>query len=342
MVSLVKLLGLSFGRKMQSTEILVKEALMGAEELGAEVGMIRAHDLNIKPCTGCVACMQSLFRGGPGRCAIKDDITFLDEQFMQCDGLILGSPVYVVAPTGLFKTVADRLGGPSHDVGFRMEAKKIWEASGKQGQPPDERSFKPRVGAFISVGGASTPSWLSFGLPLMHLLTFPLSVSIVDQMQITSQSQFGHIAMNDTALERARKMGRRVVETLHQPASNWKWLGDEPGVCPVCHSNLLMLAKRNPVECPVCGIAGELRIDGGEISVTFSEEEQKRSRLGIHAKLEHWIELQDNFKLIEARMRAEGQTLPAGLGRYDSPSLRAKLEKFEGYREIKTGTPSST
>jgi multimeric flavodoxin WrbA len=61
----MKLLGLSCGRKMQNTEVLVKEAMRAAEELGADVGMIRLLDLNIKPCTGCVNCVRSLMQGGP-------------------------------------------------------------------------------------------------------------------------------------------------------------------------------------------------------------------------------------------------------------------------------------
>ena len=44
----MKLLGLSFGRKMENTEILVKEAMMGAEEAGSDVGFIRVLDLDIK------------------------------------------------------------------------------------------------------------------------------------------------------------------------------------------------------------------------------------------------------------------------------------------------------
>lgn len=37
----MKILGLTCGRKMSNSEILVKEALMGAEELGAEVELVR-------------------------------------------------------------------------------------------------------------------------------------------------------------------------------------------------------------------------------------------------------------------------------------------------------------
>ena len=57
----MKILGISVGRKMSNTEILVKEALMGAEEMDAEVEFVRLHDLNLKPCTGCNACVIDLF-----------------------------------------------------------------------------------------------------------------------------------------------------------------------------------------------------------------------------------------------------------------------------------------
>ncbi len=318
----MKILGLSFGTKMGSTEILVKEALMGAEELGAEVGFTSVPGLDIRSCKGCLACTESLFRGGPGRCSIKDDLRILDEQFMECDGLILGCPVYSSAPSGLFKTVADRLGGPSHDVGFRMEARKIWEATGQKGQPPDARSFKPRVGGFISQGGSLKRHYLSLGLSLMHLMTFPLKVDIVDQMQVHSLIQFGHAVLNEAALERARTLGRRVGEALHQPVSDRRWMGDETGICPVCHSDLLRITKGNTVDCPICGISGEIKADGSTISVTFSEEEQQRSKLRIPRSREHWIEVAEDLKIAEARMRTEG------------PNMPAKLEKYRGYGEI--------
>jgi hypothetical protein len=56
----MKVLGLTCGRKLSNTEIVVKEALMGAEEMGAEVEIVRLMDLHIKPCTGCNACVLEL------------------------------------------------------------------------------------------------------------------------------------------------------------------------------------------------------------------------------------------------------------------------------------------
>lgn len=311
----MKLLGLSCGRKMDNTEVLVKEALMAAEELGTDVGFIRLLDLNIKPCKGCTACVQSLFEGGEGKCVIEDDLPFLDEQIMECDGLILGSPVYTMTPTGLLKTICDRF-GPSHDVSFRMEAKKISAAKGK-GKGPDERSFKDRVGAFISVGGGS--HWVSMSLPLMNLFTFPLHITVVDQMQLVAV-WYGNVVLNEgaEAIERARRLGCNVAGAMGKPISEVKWMGDEPGTCPVCHSNLLTVTKKNPVECPICGISGQIKVDGDEITVTFSEEEQKRSRLTLAGLLEHWFELRGNFKKAEQKMQREGKELSKKLEKYKS------------------------
>jgi len=314
----MKLLGLSCGRKMQNTEILVKEAMMVAEELGVDIGMIRLLDLDIKPCTGCVSCVRSLMQGGPGKCVIKDDLHLVEEELMESDGLILGSPVFVLTPHGLLKVMSDRF-GPSHDYAFRMEAQKIRETKGK-GNGPDKRFRKDRVSGFISVGGAVTPHWLSLGLPLMNLFTFPSHIQVVDQMQVLGVSRWGHVVLNDEAMARARKLGHNVAQAMGKSEKEVRWMGDEPGTCPVCHSNLLTVPKKNPVECAICGIRGEIKVEGDDISVTFSEEEQKRARLTVAGKLEHYVEIRDNFKIAAARK--------------DLDQIPARLKKYEGYREI--------
>jgi multimeric flavodoxin WrbA len=315
----MKILGLACGRKMDHTEILVKEALMAAEEMGAEVGFIRLADLNIGPCQGCASCLMSLFNGGAGNCVIEDDMPFLDEQIMECDGLILGSPVYTMTPSGALKMLCERF-GPSHDVAFRLEAKKISDAS-SEGNGPDERSFKNRAGALVSVGGGV--DWVAMALPLMNLFTFPLYIKVVDQMQLVG-TWYSGVAMDesDPVITRARRLGRNVVETLGLPFDEWQWRGDEPGTCPSCHSNLLKVTGQNPVECPVCGIRGQISVDGDKITVTFSEAEQKRSRLTLEGLREHWFELQGNQQRAEQKRQGK------------EAQLADILEKYRGYREI--------
>jgi hypothetical protein len=146
---------------------------------------------------------------------------------------------------------------------------------------------------------------------------------VVDQMQVLSVVRYANIVQNEAAVKRAGKLGHNVAEAMLNPENKVKWMGDEQGTCPVCHSNLLTVGKKNPVECPICGIRGEIRVDkDGGIRVIFPEEEQKRSRLAMDGKLEHFYELRESFKILEQRMQREGKELP-GL-----------LEKYKGYREI--------
>ena len=91
----------------------------------------------------------------------------------------------------------------------------------------------------------------------------------------------------------------------------------EEGTWPVCHSNLLTVTAKNPVECPICGIAGILKVEGDKISVHFGEEEKKRSRLYMAGKVEHWAELRTNMGMFMQRPDA-----------YDIPK---KVEKYESY-----------
>jgi hypothetical protein len=247
---------------------------------------------------------------------LKDDLPFLDEQLMECDALILASPVFVLGPHGLIKVLNDRL-GPSHDVGFRMEAKRIRDAQSiTAGEGPDERSFKKRVGAFIAVAGSATPVAAPFALPLMNLFTWPLRITAVDQMQVLGAGRLGDAALMPDALARAGRLGKNVVMAMKVPPHEVPWLGDEPGTCPSCHSNLLIVKDRNPVSCPICGIKGELRVEDGKISVVFSEEQLNRSRL-VAVDRVHWTKIEENIR--------KGP---------DKSRMSQNRKKYEGYGEI--------
>ena len=171
----MKVLGISCGRRMSNTEIMVKEALMGAEEAGAEVQFLRLQDYHIKPCTGCNSCVEDLMdRGGGGHCVLKnDDFPFIDDKIMDSDGLILGSPIYEKSPTGLFKTLEDRM-GPSHDQGFRIIARKdserlrLWSRTARSWTDTLPRIRKPSStchmhGSPRVIGGCSRGSNCSRG-----------------------------------------------------------------------------------------------------------------------------------------------------------------------------------
>jgi len=309
----MKVLGLTCGRKMSNTEILVKEALMGAEEMGAEVEIVRLMDLDIKPCTGCNSCVIDLFeKAGSGACVIKnDDFAFIDEKILDADGLVLGSPVYEKTPQGLLKVLNDRM-GPSHDLAFRIIAKKIREEKGiTKGKGPDERSFKPRVVSLFAIGGSD---WTTLALPLMQLFVQPMNMTVIDQHLFNWTALPAVVALKPHMLERARKSGRHMVETLKKPIEEAQYIGD-PGRCPVCHSNVLELGKTTePVLCAVCGVKGKLVTKGDDYVLEVTEEQKALSHILLSGKFHHGDDLRDVSLKPDPRM-AE---IPALIEKYKS------------------------
>ena len=99
----MKVLGIiCSSRKGGNTEILVKEALDGAKETGANVELLKISEMKITPCDGCTTCHQS------GECRIKDDMQKVYKKILAADGIILGSPVYFWTISGQAKTLMDR------------------------------------------------------------------------------------------------------------------------------------------------------------------------------------------------------------------------------------------
>lgn len=318
----MKILGLSFGRKMENTEIIIKHALMAAKEQGADVGFIRMEDLDIRNCTGCIACVHGLARGGNGFCVIKDDLRFVEEQIFEADAVIYGAPVYVLTPSGLFKTVCDRY-GPAHDIVFKIEENKKRIAAGKSGKDLiDERVFKPRYAAMVTVGGAATENWLSLGMPMMNMFAMSQGLQVVDQMQVYSMSTYGSVLSHQEFMDRAKQMGEHVYNCVKEGKAEWK--GDGHSLCPVCHTDILQAPTgRNPVECPICGTFGTLRVEDGNIIVDYTEKELERSRMRYGGKLEHYVELMERPKELIDKIESQAD------------DVKRKKEAYKGCFEIK-------
>ena len=290
-----KVLGVSFGRKMSNCDIMVKHALMQCEKAGHEVAFIRADDLDISNCNGCISCVIGMITGrGRGYCVRHDDFDILDESIMQADALIIACPTYETSVTGRFKTICDRI-GPSHDATFRKAAYDEGKAAGKdEKQLPDIRTFKKRTAALISVGGAMTENWIALTLPMMFEMTFSIGIDVVDTVEYYGAMAHESVLGNPEMMERMTKVGENIIDSLaaETEEDRVKWRGDEEGVCPVCHTRLLQVSHdAKTVDCVVCGSHGTLSIVDGRIKVDFTEEEQNRSRLRWLGKVEHSTEI---------------------------------------------------
>jgi len=312
----MKILGLSCGRRMGNSEVLLRHALdAAAASSGAEIELIRLLDLSIQPCTGCIACLVDIVQGGAGHCVRhKDDFPFIEDKIYDCDALIVSAPIYIWSQPGYLKLLCDRV-GPSHDISFATCSREMNQGKTKF----DERIYKERVGAFIAVGGAPKTDWTSMALPTMYQLTIPMNIQIVDQMCVLRAGNAGQIYFLPDAFARAVTLGRNIAEALAQPAPARKWLGDEQGSCPVCHCDLMVVGKTTNVECAVCGIQGTMSLKGAQVEIAFSEEEQAKSRLKYEGKRKHFQEIQE----VTGEFFAVKNQLPELMKKYSSSPLKA-------------------
>ena len=290
-----KVLGISFGRKMSNCDVMVKQALMECEKEGCEVAFLRADDMNITNCNGCIACtVGMMIDKGRGYCVRHDDFDILDECVMQSDAVILACPTYETSVTGRFKTICDRI-GPSHDITFRKAAYEEGKAAGvPEEKLPDARAFKKRSAALISVGGAMTENWIALTLPMMYEFTFPMGIDVVDTVEYYGAMACENVVANAPMMERMKKVGQNIVASINAETEDERiaWRGDEEGCCPLCHTRMLLVSHdKKTVDCVVCGSHGTLNLVDGKIEVEYTPEELDRSRLRWGGKLEHSTEI---------------------------------------------------
>jgi len=295
----MKLLGLSDGRPMGNSEVLLKEAMIAAEEVvkGLEVEVIRLQYLTIKPCIGCWKCTNSKLK--EFHCVFEktDHMSYLVKKLSEADGLIFSFPSYAISAPSPFFAIRDRL-----VAGRRAMEKKI------------------RATGYIAVGGSE---WVNHCLPLVPIWLWG-HCKTIDQMFLPFTATLGQVALNKEAMARARKVGQNVGKAMMMPADQMKYVGDGMKIsdaeikylcqtmempedfirwvmededhCPICHSNMLQLRGRY-VRCAICDVKGNIEIVDGKIKVTYDEEELKKVRSGPYEAARHHHLVTHSIKL---------------------------------------------
>ncbi len=75
---------------------------------GIETQLVHVGSKAIRGCVACGACYST------GRCAIDDCVNEIAPLFEQCDGLVLGSPVYYASANATLTALLDRLFYSTH------------------------------------------------------------------------------------------------------------------------------------------------------------------------------------------------------------------------------------
>ena len=85
------------------TYTALSEVAGALHKRGVETEMFQIGKEPISGCLACRACKRS------GKCAIDDAVNAVAEKLADCDGVVIGSPVYYAAPSGQLCAFLDRL-----------------------------------------------------------------------------------------------------------------------------------------------------------------------------------------------------------------------------------------
>ncbi len=120
-------------RRKGNTQRLLKQAVAGARDQGANVNEIVLRDLKISPCLEIYGCTRD------GNCVIQDDFQQVRDSVLASDGIMLASPIFFYTVSAHTKMFMDRCQS--------LWVKKYWI----EGQPVSQWVSK-RKGLFVSAG----------------------------------------------------------------------------------------------------------------------------------------------------------------------------------------------
>ena len=295
------LLGLACGQPRGSAEIVLKEALRSAEQDGATTTMVRLEELRLP--------------SGPDATE-PDDAWWYWERLVECDGLIISTPILSRTMTARLKLLGDRLLGPHADAAI-IEQLVAVRRSGHEPTVPfrvDERVLKPRVAGFLAVGGSLTSQWKALTLPLMHTMTFSMSIAVVDQVVFAGAGTPRSIVLDDAALARAAQLGRNIASQLGRGLDDAQYLG-APGLCPMCHLDVIVL-NGTEVECATCGARGRLDAERSGDGAVVRWTDLSGSVIGMADRRAHAAEIQKTAQK-HATQRDEIERRAAEYDAYD-------------------------
>jgi multimeric flavodoxin WrbA len=189
----MKVLGL-FGspRKGGNTEILLEEALKGAEKEGVEIERLYLSDLKITPCTECHGCDET------GDCVILDEMQKIYPKLLEADIIILASPIFFYGVTAWTKILIDR-------------SQALWAKKYLVNDPSTGKRGKRRKGFFISVGATKGQKVFEGAILTVKYFFDALNAEYTGELLYRGVDGKGEILKHPKALEQAREAGRKLV-----------------------------------------------------------------------------------------------------------------------------------
>jgi multimeric flavodoxin WrbA len=193
LAEVVKILGL-FGspRRGGNTELLLEEALKGAEKEGAKVERLYLSDFTITPCKECHGCDDT------GNCIILDDMEKIYPKLLEADVVVLASPIFFYGVTAWAKALIDR-------------SQALWARKYLLKDSSLGKGGKKRKGFFISVGATKGQKVFEGAILTAKYFFDVLNAEYAGELVFRGVEAKGDILNHPEALQQAYEAGRKLV-----------------------------------------------------------------------------------------------------------------------------------
>jgi multimeric flavodoxin WrbA len=188
----LKVLGISTSpRKGGNSDLLLLQALAGAQSAGALTEYIRLSDFDIRPCTECNCCYTD------GVCVIGDDYQQILDRILHADRLIFATPIYFMTVCAQAKMLIDR-------------GQSIWALTHILKKPLSHCQTDRRA-MVIAVGGSKSKKQFESIRLTMASYFNAVGIRYVCNLFVNQVDGLGAITGHPAALNEAFRLGRNLA-----------------------------------------------------------------------------------------------------------------------------------
>jgi multimeric flavodoxin WrbA len=194
----LKTLGISTSPRLKgNSDLLLREALSGAESAGSRVEYLRLCDFDIGPCIECNTCYET------GRCRIEDDYQAVLEKILSADRLIFATPIFFMTVCAQAKMLIDR--------GQCLWAYKYILKKEFLSEKHDRRAM------VIAVGGSKSVKQFDSVRLTMKSYFDAIQMNYVSNLFVNKIDTLGAIKKHPSAMMEAFRLGVDLVTATAQP-----------------------------------------------------------------------------------------------------------------------------